>query len=353
MSLINEPSTIDKLKSVASDIGQNVSDGFTKAKENVTQGLDTIKTNMNDKVNEFSSNSTVVAASNFLDMNTTIAKFAFLILVVVAFLILFNLGMQLIGYIFSASPNPYIVNGQISASDPITILQDPTSKNAGDKKYIITIPRSNNAVTGIEFTWCLWIKYTINTNIETNSTYLNIFNKGDLDLVKSSVIGIPLNNGPGVFFGPSTAKESINSLWVLMDTMPTPSSSMVDPDIPNTTEYIEITNIPINKYFHLAIRCENKFIDVYINGTVVSHTNLVNVPKQNFYDIKIGDTKFGPDSYISNFRYFSTALSVIDINSIVTNGPNTKNAFAETSIFPQYSPNYLSNLWYQSKITNP
>ena len=117
-----------------------------------------------------------------------------------------------------------------------------------------------------------------------------------------------------------------------------------------TTEYIEITNIPINKYFHLAIRCENKFIDVYVNGTVVSHTDLINVPKQNYYDITVGDDKLNGSTYISNLRYFSSALSVIDINTIVTNGPNTKNAFSSTNILPQYVPNYLSNLWYQSKI---
>jgi hypothetical protein len=349
MNLNSQPTTFDKIKSVASDIGENVSDGFTRAKDNVIQGFENIKTNINDKVNDFSSNSTVVAANNFLDMNTTIAKFAFLILVVVGFLILFNLGMQLIGYIYSASPNPYLVDGQIPASTPITILQDPQAKTHGNANIHgpITIPRSNNAITGIEFTWCLWILYSINTSI-TNGTYLNVFNKGDL-AVDSNVP--PLNNAPGVFFGPSSSNESVNSLWVLMDTMPTPSSSLIDPDIPSTTQYIEITNIPIYKYFHLDIRCENKFVDVYINGTVVSHTNLVNVPKQNYYDITIGDSRF-VNSYISNFRYFSTALSVVDINSIVTNGPNTKNAFANTSLFPKYSPNYLSSLWYQSKITN-
>jgi len=343
-----EPSTVDKIKSVASDIGENVSDGFSRVKDNVTQGFEGIKSNINEKVNDFSSNSTVVAASNFLDMNTTIAKFAFLILVVVGFLVLFNLGMQLIGYFFSASPNPYLVYGQVPATPRITILQDPKAKPNNNQYGPITIPRSNNAVTGIEFTWCLWILYSP-VNLNNNQKYLNVFNKGDLAQKNSDVPA--LNNGPGVFFGPSTGNESINSLWILMDTMPIPSSNLLDPQIPNTTETIEITNVPINKYFHLAIRCQNKFIDVYINGTVVSHTNLVNVPKQNFYDISIGDINL-QGSFISNFRYFSTALSVIDINSIVTNGPNTTNAFADKSIFPKYMPNYLSNLWYQSKITN-
>jgi hypothetical protein len=337
-----EPTTMDKLQSAASDIGQNVSDGFNNIRENVEQGFDTVKENINDKVNDFSSSSTVVATSNFLDMNTTIAKFAFIILVVVGFLILFNLGMQLIGYIFSTSKNPYLINGQISANVPKKITQDPADSGS------ITIPRSKNALTGIEFTWSVWILYAVSTNGTADGTYLNVFNKGDLGLNYNNPPP-SLNNAPGVYFGPSTNKQSVNSLWILMDTMPTPSSTLVDPNVPVTTETIEITNIPINKYFHLAIRCENKFIDVYINGTVVSHINLINVPKQNYYDITVGDSKFA-NSYISNLRYFSTALSVVDINTIVTNGPNTKNANENTSIFPKYVPNYLSNIWYQSKI---
>jgi len=336
----SEPSSMEKIQNVASDIGQNVSDGFNNIRENVEQGFDAVKENINDKVNDFSSSSTVVATSNFLDTNTTIAKFAFIILVVVGFLILFNLGMQLIGYIFSSSKNPYLINGQIPANVSKKITQDPAVSGS------ITIPRSKNALTGIEFTWSVWILYAVNQNVP-NGTYLNVFNKGDLGMNPN--LKPSLNNAPGVYFGPSSNNESINSLWVLMDTMPTPSTNLVNPASPITNETIELTNIPINKYFHLAIRCENKFIDIYINGTVVSHINLINVPKQNFYDITVGDSYFS-NSYISNLRYFSSALSVVDINTIVANGPNTKNANENTSIFPQYVPNYLSSLWYQSKI---
>jgi hypothetical protein len=344
-----QPTTMDKIKSAASDIGENVSERFNNAKETVTEGFNNIKENIDEKVNDFSSSSTVTAASNFLDMNTTIAKFAFLILVVVGFLILFNLGMQLIGYMFTPSANPYLIKGQIPANSVTIVSQDPKKTDS------ITIPRSNNAATGIEFTWSVWISYAVSNS---PTPYLNIFNKGDNSLKGSGKNFPSLNNAPGVYFGPASAssgngQQSINTLWILMDTIPQPAGSTIpiDPQSQNmsTTEYIEINNIPINKYFHLAIRCENKFIDVYINGTVVSHTNLVNVPKQNYYDVNIGDGNF-QNSYISNLRYYSTALSIIDINNIVTSGPNTTNAVNNKSIFPKYIPNYLSSMWYQSKI---
>lgn len=346
-----QPSTIDNFRNSASDFGDNISNRFNDASQSLSNGLQQVSQNINEKVNDFSSSSTVTAPSSFLDTNTIFAKFSFIILVVVAFIILFNLGMQLIGYIFSTSPNPYLINGQIAANTKTVITQDP--KVAGS----ITIPRSNNALTGIEFTWSVWISYGLTTTTYENPFYLNVFTKGDYSKSGSRDSFSSLNNAPGVYFGPSSAQSTqANSLWILMDTIPEPASAAALDSAfgsntqQNTvaTEYIEITNIPINKYFHLAIRCENKFIDVYINGTVVSHTNLINVPKQNYYNVVVGDPQFS-NSYISNLRYFSTALSVIDINNIVTAGPNTKNANSQ-SIMAQYVPNYLSSLWYSAKI---
>jgi hypothetical protein len=359
MNFGTEPSTTDKIKSVATDIGENISQGFNRVTENVSQGLNTMKDNLNQKVSDFSSNSTVVATNKFLESNSTIAKFGFLICIVVAFLVLFNLGMRLIGYFLSPSPNPYLIQGQIDGNTTYTIYQDPTkqidSSSLSNPSKIVTIPRSNNALTGIEFTWCVWLSFGTQTIPSNETRYLNIFNKGDSPQGEFS-----LNNAPGVYIGPASNSNSksssplqSNSLWILMDTMPTSSSSTIVETHPQqdtiSTEYIEITNMPIHKYFHLAVRCENKFIDVYINGTVVSHTNLINVPKQNYYDVNVGDGQL-QNTKISDLRYFSSALSVIDINNIVTRGPNTTNALSNKNLFPQYVPNYLSSMWYQSKI---
>ena len=173
MNLGNEPSTIDKIKDVASDIGENVTQGFNNVSENVSQGFNNVKNNIDKTVSDFSSSSTVVATTNFLDTNTIIAKFAFIICVVISFLILFNLGMQIIGYFFSQSPNPYLIKGQIDASTTYRIYQDPTvevaDKNTG---AIISIPRSNNALTGIEFTWCVWISLATQTKIKDKKPFL-------------------------------------------------------------------------------------------------------------------------------------------------------------------------------------
>lgn len=350
---MSEPSTFENIKNSASNIGENISNGLNAMKESATSGLNNINDKINEKINDFSSNSTVIAASSYLDTNTIFAKFAFLILIVVAFIILFNLGMRLITYLYSTSSNPMLINGQIRANEPIEIPQDPKNPES------IIIPRSNNQLTGIEFTWSVWLSYGVGTTNQ-NSHMLNIFTKGDFSKSGSNAKNnFPsLNNGPGVYFGPSSTQYS-NSLWILMDTISESSMGQIgnieeniltnkDPAVDVVQpEFIEITNIPINKYFHLAIRCQNKFIDVYINGSIVKHTNLINVPKQNYYKVTVGDQNFN-NSWISNLQYFSKALSVLEINNIVQNGPNTSNA--GKSGIPQYMPNYLSSLWYSNKI---
>ena len=329
------------------DTAENVSDGITNTAENISdginQGLNVAKENIDQAVTNFSSNENVQATTSFLEANTLIAKFSFLILVVVGFFVLFNLGIQVIGYFMSTSQNPILVNGKIEAqSGGLTISQNPQVKDS------IVIPRSNNALTGIEFTWSVWLLYNPPPNTtNTSPIYEPVFIKGDCSIGDNSTF-CSLNNAPGVYLGPATLVDKDNnnnpipnSLWILMDTIPTPSKDSVDAN--NNTEYIEITQVPINKFFHVAIRCQNKYIDVYVNGTIVFRKNLVNVPKQNYYDLQVCPTPAYPGS-LSDLKYYSRALTVVDINSIVLKGPNMNSAKAGSS--QSVGTNYLSTLWY-------
>lgn len=325
----------------------NASEGISNIAENVSQGigqgLDTAKTNIDQAVNNFSSNDSVQATSSFLNANTIIAKFAFLILVVVGFLFLFNLGIQLIGYFMKNNENPILINGKINPQDGAVIIsQNPQVKGS------IIVPRSNNAISGLEFTWAVWLLYKPPVNTSTN-VYQPVFIKGDCSVGSSDQFS-SLNNAPGVYFGPPSLKKDndntnpiANSLWVLMDTVATPSTDSVMAK--DGTEYIEIEQVPIDKFFHLAIRCQNKYIDVYINGTIVFRKNLVNVPKQNYYDVNVCPSS-PYDGYLSDLRYFNKALTVVDINNIVSRGPNLNNANTGSSSKQNVGSNYLSTLWY-------
>jgi len=295
---------------------------------------DSMTSSLNDTMNSFSSATEVnTTNSSFLDSNGIIAKVVFLIMVILIFILLFFLSVKIMGYFSQPKNNPYLVNGQINGTKKMVISQNPASKSA------ISITRSNNQPTGIEFTWCVWLSLSTSGSgsIITPQWHSPIFVKGDASLTNDGTNEYcSLNNGPGVYFG--TPSEP-NHLYILMDTVETPA-------IQSSNLVIDISNLPTD-YFHLAVRCQNTYIDAYINGTLVKRHNLKNVPKQNYYDIVVCPQN-GFNGLLSNLQYFNKALSVISINAIVRKGPNTKDV--TKSSYNTESVNAISTSWYNSFI---
>ena len=296
--------------------------------------LSDVSASVSDTIDSFSSPSELQTTnSSFLDSNGIIAKVVFLIMVILVFLLLFFLIVKLMGYFAQAPANPMLVDGQINGTKQMMISQNPSNKASK------TIARSNNKPTGIEFTWSVWLRISNNTasSIVTPNWHNPIFVKGDASLPNNGTNEYcSLNNGPGVYFG---KPSDPNHLYILMDTVDTPA-------IETPSLVIDISNLPTD-YFHLAIRCQNTYIDAYINGNLVKRQNLMNVPKQNYYDIAVCPMN-GFNGLLSNLQYFSSALSVIDINAIVRKGPNTKDI--TQSSYTSNSVNAISTAWYNSFI---
>lgn len=323
---------MSQIKDTFDDIGRSISNAANSASE----GLSNIKDSFNSGLSGFSSSSEAstsgAAGPGFLESNGLIAKFVFLVMIVIAFILLLKAGIQLIGYLTGPEKNPYLIKGQISGDTATIISQNPAAKTA------IPIYRSNNQASGIEFTWSVWLLYKL-PNINPNNPltqFQPVFIKGDVTQPNQPFCSV--NNAPGVYFG--IDPKALNTIYILMDTVSSPST-----DLSNTTEQIIIPNIPIGKYFHLAVRCQNKYIDVYINGTIVYRKNLINVPKQNYYDVNVC-TNGGFNGNLSNLRYFSKALSVVEINSVVMSGPNMRTYGTAGNGNVGYS--YLSTNWYSS-----
>jgi hypothetical protein len=116
----------------------------------------------------------------------------------------------------------------------------------------------------------------------------------------------------------------------------------------NPQQRVEVPNIPLRKWFHVALRLENKYLDVYINGTVTTRMVLLDVPKQNYFNVMVCQNGGFNGSY-SDLRYFDSALSVFEINNIVIWGRNTSAASGGASADATGFPYYLSNLWYSAK----
>jgi hypothetical protein len=269
----------------------------------------------NDTFKSFSTTSTS-GNTSFLESNSLVAKFAFLLLVIFAFIILLRVGISLISYLLKPSGSPHLIDGMVDAKHMIVFPQDPSNNDA------VTIYRSINENQGIEFTWSVWI--FINNLQYLEDQYKHIFHKGNSNLEKTG-LNFP-NNAPGLYLAPNT-----NSLVVMMNTF----------NVIN--EEITIPDVPINKWFNVIIRCKNTTLDVYANGTIIRSINLVGVPKQNYGDVYVG-MNGGFDGNVSNLWYYNYALGTAAIQKIVSDGPNT-NMIGSTGMNDK-SRNYLSLRWF-------
>jgi len=285
--------------------------------------------NVNNALSEFSSKTTLNASQSFLESNSIIAKFAFIILVLIVFMFAAQLGIVILGYMMKSTSAPYIVKGMLPGTTSMIVTQNPKDPNS------ITINRSNNESTGIEFTWSVWLEIDANTTASP-SKYRHIFNKGNKFYDPTSGIAT-VNNGPGLYISAALGEVALR---VVMDPTNVTDASNTD-----------VSGIPIGKWFNAMIRLENKILDVYINGTIAARSVYSSVPVQNYDDILVCQNS-GFAGALSDLRYFASALDINAINNIVMTGPTlTANVATLSNTSSNYSY-YLSNLWYSSKITS-
>jgi len=274
----------------------------------------------NNAFNSFSTSNETFGTREFLESNSLVAKFAFLLLVIFGFVILLRVGISTLSYFLKPSSSPHLIDGMVDASQMIIFAQDPSSNGA------VTIYRSINENDGIEFSWSVWL-FINNLELSKNtSTYKHIFSKGNSELNSKGVI-YP-NNAPGLYIAPNS-----NTLVVMMNTF-----SVIN-------EEILIPDIPLNKWVNVIIRCQNTTLDVYINGTIARSINLVGIPKQNYGNVYVG-MNGGFNGYISNLWYHNYALGTSEIQKISEKGPNTKMVGSSSNAISNNMFDYLSLRWF-------
>lgn len=294
-----------------------------------------------DSVNSFSSSQQVETSdASFLDSNGYVAKLSFFFLVLLIFLFLLNLGVKLIQYFLTPTRTPYLIKGMISGSSSQTISQKANNEDA------LIVYRSNDRPNGIEFTWSTWLLID-DVGSDANQVR-HIFHKGVNDgyRVANSLIKdvggyrgyASPNNGPGLYLD-----GSLNKMYFVMDVIsPTGASG-------GTVQYslkIDVDDIPMKKWFHIAFRLQNKVLDIYTNGTIVKRVSFEYIPKQNYDDVYLGQNG-GFSGSISNLRYYDYALSAFELSNIVYWGPN----LTSSNLMKNSGTNYdfLGTTWYQSK----
>jgi len=215
---------------------------------------------------------------------------------------------------------PYLYDG------PQVVFQNPNQQGA------ITIYPSVNAPAGLEFSYSCYLLISKSTFQGHQRGLRHVFHKG-------SPVAKPLMC-PGVF-----VRNDENTLVVYMN------------EAAHWDTFCEIPNIPVGKFFHLAIVVRNMAVDVYINGNVAHRMSLSSVPKQNFGDLYVFKTESFSDAgiskdkpftilgaatgLISTLQYNAFALNYEQIDRMVRTGPSTKLVSATQNL-----PPYLADDWW-------
>ena len=267
--------------------------------------------------------------SEFIDSNSLVAKVAFLLLVLLGFVVILRLSITVLSYFITQASNPHLIDGMVEADQMIVIPQDPSTSGS------VVIPRSVNATDGIEFTWSVWV--FIDNLTHNAGKYKCVFYKGNTyasdpnatPSEQKEQLGLNFpNNAPGLYIAPNT-----NNMVVIMNTY----------NVIN--EQIIIEDVPLNKWFNVIIRCQNTTLDVYINGTILKSHQLHGVPKQNYGDVYIAPNG-GFAGNIADLWYYSYALGVREIIKLAERGPNTDSASTSSTLTSQTNYDYLSLRWF-------
>jgi hypothetical protein len=333
----NYQKATDSMSSVYNNASDSISKNYDTAyntvapvTNSINEQFNTLKDSVSNTVGEFSSKSVGEASSEFLESNSLIARFSFVLIVVIIFMILLRIGIYLVGYFSRPNENPYVVKGLLPGSNSVRVTQDPKISDS------VTILRSNNQKTGIEFTWCIWLNISMINTSSTQIAYQHIFNKGDNNYGTDGIAQI--NNGPGMYL--KTSNDP--TLRVVMNT--------VSPTTPVQT--VDINNIPLKKWFHVILRMQNNLMDVYINGVVTQRVTFPYVPKQNYQDVYVcqnNGISTGFSGNLSDLRYYDRALNIFQITNIVSAGPNLTTS-GLSSATANYGSTYLSSMWYTNNM---
>lgn len=216
-------------------------------------------------------------------------------------------------------------------SKAVTLPQNPNARDAKPTAL------SDNERTGVEFSYSFYL-YIHPSTFRTEYGLLHVFHKGYAQ-------PFPLM-GPGVFL-----RSDTNTLRVYMNTFKT------------WNQYVEVKNMPVSKWVHVTVVCQNAGLEVYINGNLSRKMSFEGyAPYQNYQDVvcfsqrrltlkpsKVASVEengfdvFGTmKGMLSRLTYFNYALTYGEIQQLMNEGPSTK---LDESLMNDRPP-YLADTWW-------
>ena len=265
---------------------------------NINQGL--------DKTKELSKKS-YESTKTFFTSGSALSQCVIVVLIFIAIIIVSQILRGIVTRIRNNRlGKPYLVKGTKEAKKRKIIPQDPSVSNS------ITLKRSRNESEGIEFTYTAWL--WINDYSYKYGEWKHVFHKGNEDSWP--------NRAPGVWLHPTK-----NIMRVYMN-----SYNQI-------ANYVDIDNIPLNKWMHLTIICNSNKLDIFINGFLKKQLILDGVPKQNYGDVYI-NAFGGYDGFLSEMRYYDYSINMAQLESIIRSGPSTAPCVDTGARPPYLSPNW-------------
>ena len=261
---------------------------------------------------------------------------------IVIFLIFFSFEALVKTYYKYSMSKTVIVPNTIMSSQSIIVRQDPSDPNA---KMLL---HSDNEFTGVEFTYSFFL-FVDPATFDTSNGLKHVFYKG-------YSTPFPLL-GPAVF-----VRSDENTLRIFMNSYKSWYS------------YVDIQNVPVQKWFYVAIVFRANTLEVYINGNLKgripmektypyqNYQNLIVFGKSTFNsnttlgnklvnlqgveeDFKVTGTMAGQLSRFYHYRY---AVSFAEIQANANMGPSSTIDMPTTQSANSYLQNSLVDSWYTS-----
>jgi hypothetical protein len=193
----------------------------------------------------------------------------------------------------------YKTASQGDAENPILVAGTVDASESGNSKSW-DLPESSSANSpNMAFTLSFWM-YIADWNYR--------FGEPKAILVK----GKKESAAPGIYLAPNKNNLIIQTkAMTRAENLPT----------------CNISNIPLQKWVHVAYVLDNRTVDVYINGKLERSCVLTAVPALNNEKLKLfpkgrsGLTGFL--GQLSSLRYFSSALRPVDVANIYNEGPRS------------------------------
>lgn len=251
-------------------------------------------------------NDTMAKATDTSGDDWTVTIFQMVVVIVIAVAIFYVSRHLYYQYRHTTVESPILVEGIKNGKHALVVSQDPA--NPGYRP----IMRSENQ-HGIQFTYEFWIM--IEGYEYKRDEWKHVFHKGD---AKSYP-----NRAPGVWLHPET-----NAMRVYMNTQK------------QILEWVDVHNMPLRKWVHVALVLDDYDLDVYINGFLKTRKRLSSVPRQNNGDLWI-NMYGGFEGNLSSLRYHPRAVSGAELHQSIRSGPG-HSACIDTGELPPY----LDDQWW-------